>query len=288
MVVKVELMNILLFGLLLTANADVTPSKFKFDTTISGEDNWGIPGEGRTHPSAQEKYYDSHIRDKCIPLWKENEKPMSELLKTATAIHSKDTPLYDAFKSTDLVPENKHLYGKMAPWGKEGKFNFNSVLKRSMMAANCHLEEDDGSSWEITRVGPFYTKGAYDWLQLGWDDIWGMEKILDAHKDGVYIVEQVMSPVLADGTRLGNPPIHIHHIHVGPDYTTYVRQRTDAFRCALKNQSCFNPVRTMEVHGDYECTDDEGGPDCHVENFGKGWVNDIMLEYLSDFFSFCM
>ena len=249
----------------------VFPDTYKFDATLSGEDNWGIPDGGGVAPKEKRGYYDDHIRNICSTQWKGNEKPMSEMLKYATAIHSVDTPSYDNFVSTDLVPENKNLYGKMAPWGKEGKFKFNSVLKKSMKASACHIDEPDGSHWEVTRIGPFYTKGGYDWLQIGWDDIWGLKKVLEVHKDGIYIVAQYMSPVTSEGERIGYPPIHIHHIHIGPDTGgTYVRQRTDMFACAFKNTSCFNPQRTMEVHGDYACPSEEGGEDCHVEVFNDG------------------
>eukprot|EP00602_Paraphysomonas_sp_CaronLab_P007625 CAMPEP_0185022866 /NCGR_PEP_ID=MMETSP1103-20130426/5566_1 /TAXON_ID=36769 /ORGANISM="Paraphysomonas bandaiensis, Strain Caron Lab Isolate" /LENGTH=649 /DNA_ID=CAMNT_0027555137 /DNA_START=113 /DNA_END=2062 /DNA_ORIENTATION=- len=244
-------------------------STLNFDAMATCKaDNWGMPLQSKK-PKAESSYYDEHIRKPCAAQWKENEKPMSELLKMATVIHSKDTPSYDDFESTDWVPENKGFYAKASPWGNEGKYNFRSTPKKSMKASECHLYNEDGSTWAVTRVGPMHTNGGYDWLQLGWDDLFGFSAVLKDHPDGIYIVEQYMSPVLEDGTRLSNPPIHVHHMHSGPD--PYVRQRMDPMTCAIRGLNCFNPLRTLETHGDYVCVAEDGGNDCHVESFHEGY-----------------
>lgn len=119
-----------------------------------------------------------------------------------------------------------------------------------------------------SRIGPIVTTGGYDWLQIGWDDIWELKDALQTHKDGVYIVEQVISPVWANGTMINHPPIHIHHMHVGP--APYVRQRFDQLGCATRGKGCFNPARTLENHGDYNCVDADGGLECRMETFPEG------------------
>lgn len=240
-----------------------TNLKFK---TISNIDNWGDPYL-KSYPRAKSNYYNTTIQDICSKQFKINEQPMSSLLKTATVIHSMNTEKYDHFESVDWIPENKHLYPRGSPWGE--KYEFPSSKKKYILASTCHIDQDiDGAQWEITRIGPFYTTGGYDWVQVGWDDLWGLSKILEKHPDGIYFVGQHMSPVLRDGTRLNYPPIHVHHIHNGPD--PYVRQRGDPVGCLLKGKGCFNPIRTMEVHGDYVCTQEDGGHDCHIEDFPDG------------------
>lgn len=233
--------------------------------TISNQDNWGDPSL-KHYPRADPEFYDQIIRIPCEQQWSKNEKPMSELLKTATVIHSPDTPSYDIFDSVDWIPENKDLYPPGSPWGPS--YQFPASKKKSILASTCHLNEEDNSQWEITRIGPFITTGGYDWIQIGWDDLWGMSKILEEYPEGVHFIGQHMSAVLKDGTRLNYPPIHVHHIHNGPD--PYVRQRGDPIGCLLKGKGCFNPKRTMEVHGDYVCTDEDGGHDCHIEDFPEG------------------
>lgn len=231
-------------------------------------DNWGLPLEtARTLPK---DYYDRVLRIPCQAQWKATERPASELLETATAIHSIDTQHYDDFTSTDWIPENKDLYSPRSSWGKS--FDFTSYPARQTKAYACHLENEGAfeGQWELTRIGPFRTTGGYDWLQLGWDDIFGTAEILTKHPDGIFILEQFMSPVLEDGTRLDNPPIHIHHMHVGP--APYVRQRFNPLTCSLFNTSCFNPFRAMENHGDYNCKGKDGGLDCRIESFPKGYA----------------
>jgi hypothetical protein len=228
-------------------------------------DNWGMPLE--TARKLPKDYYDKTIRTPCQAQWKATERPASEALETATAIHSVDTQQYDDFTSTDWIPENKNLYNTRSSWGK--KFDFVSYPAKKTMASSCHLENEAfEGKWELTRIGPFRTTGGYDWLQVGWDDLFGVKEILKKNPDGIYIMEQFMSPVLEDGTRLDNPPIHIHHMHVGP--APYVRQRFSPIMCSLFNTSCFNPFRAMENHGDYNCKAIDGGLDCRIESFPKG------------------
>lgn len=124
------------------------------------------------------------------------------------------------------------------------------------------------STRTLHRIGPIVTTGGYDWLQIGWDDIWELKDALQTHTDGVYIVEQVISPVWANGTMINHPPIHIHHMHVGP--APYVRQRFDQLGCATRGKGCFNPARTLENHGDYNCVDADGGLECRMETFPEG------------------
>lgn len=58
--------------------------------------------------------------------------------------------------------------------------------------------------------------GCYDWVQVGWNNIFDMKSKLEQYPDGVFITDQFSGPVKRDGTVIGNPPIHIHHIHVDP------------------------------------------------------------------------
>lgn len=175
------------------------------------------------------------------------------------------------FKSLDLIPENRHKYSPSSLWGDPAKYNFDSVEPKSMRMSECHLHattEDRIGSWEISRMGPFHSRGGYDWIQIGWDDAWKIRRLLLRHPEGILILEQYMNPVLEDGTRINHPPLHIHHMHVGP--APYVRQRFNPMHCALYNKRCFNPNRTLETHGDYNCIEEDGGLDCHIERFPEG------------------
>lgn len=242
-------------------------------STCSG-DNWGMPHQ-TSRPVAHPGYFDTHIRDPCVQQMSDKAGAMSALLPNATVIHSKSTAAYDDFVSSDWVPENRHLYGSTSSWGNPKKFTFDAVEPYSMRAATCTAPTPDPrtgeqSQWTVTRIGPMRTHGGYDWVQIGWDDVWGMRAILDQHPDGVFVMEQYMSPVFANGTRIEYPPIHIHHMHMGP--SPYVRQRFDPIECLLKNTNCFDPSRTFETHGDYTCPNDQGGMDCRVESMPEGYA----------------
>jgi hypothetical protein len=52
-----------------------------------------------------------------------------------------------------------------SPWGS--KLNTKMRAKGTMKAATCENELGDGSTWTVTRIGPFFTTGGYDWVQLG-------------------------------------------------------------------------------------------------------------------------
>lgn len=83
----------------------------------------------------------------------------------------------------------------------------------------------------------YSSQGGYDWVQVGWDNLWDFRNKLREHPHGIYVLEQFSGPVTADGTRLGHPPIHIHHIHVGP--APGVRQRADTIGCVFQGKKCY-------------------------------------------------
>lgn len=256
-----------------SSQADAGPGRqlnsFQFKTK-SNVDNWGNPKlnlhQDASLPKASKNYYEMKIRKPCETQWKENEKPMSDMLPIATVIYSKNNEKYDNFESIDWVPENKKFYPKGSPWG--AKYQYPESKKKSILASTCHLDEGDGRQWEITRIGPFTTTGGYDWIQIGWDDLWGFSKHLEIYPKGIFMLKQHMTPVFKNGTRIGFPPIHIHHIHTGP--SPYVRQRGNPLSCTLFGKHCWSPARTAELHGDYVCTDEDGGHDCHIEDYAEG------------------
>jgi hypothetical protein len=259
--------------------------------TKAQKDNWGDPSlSTRSSPSSSSSppppppppppyalsgYYEKQIRVPCQEQWKMNEKPMSELLPSATVIYSSNTLKYDNFESIDWIPENKDLYSNGAPWGS--KFDFPSKKKKSILASTCHLNEDEIHQWELTRIGPFITTGGSDWIQIGWEDVWELSKVLDLYPQGIFVMKQFLSPVLKDGTRIPSPshhppPLRVHHMHVGP--SPYVRQRSNPVDCVLRGRGCWNPVTVIEYHDDgNDCLQEgegEVGYDCYLEHYPTG------------------
>jgi hypothetical protein len=110
----------------------------------------------------------------------------------------------------DWVPENHHFFGKRDPWGPKLE-----LADKSIQGAICEIELDDGSFFTSARIGPIYTTGGYDWVQVGWEDAWDLEDKIKKHPAGILVQAQVSGAVDKDGKRIGHPPIHVHHIHIG-------------------------------------------------------------------------
>ncbi|KAH8066648.1 hypothetical protein JL722_1101 [Aureococcus anophagefferens] len=99
--------------------------------------------------------------------------------------------------------------------------------------------------------------------ELGWADLWKLGDKYDEHGT-IYVTDASIVTRDARGTTLGYPPIHIHHIHIGPQ--PGVRPRTGEYDCGSLPKPCNNVSWFFEWHGDYECDGDEGGADCLYEN----------------------
>ena len=180
-------------------------------------DNWGVVSSQR-HPFRNT--FTTEIRDGCYESFTKM-KPMSALLENAMANWYPSNAAFDQFKGVDLVPENHYMFKDKSPWGR--KLDTKKTPKGSFKAATCENQLEDGSTWTVTRIGPFYTTGGYDWTQIGWDNLWDIREKLKRFPDGIYATDQFSGPVTRDGERIGNPPIHVHHIHIGP--SPGVRQR---------------------------------------------------------------
>ena len=249
------------------SNTNIPPVFDAMPSTCQS-DNWGMPYQKSPRPFNPN--FETEIRLPCMEQWKRNEKPMSKLLDAATILWYKNNQDYDNLKAQDWVPENRHLYHMGASWGQSKLTDFSSYPPNTFMASTCTNNLIDGlGQWEVTRIGPIRTTGGYDWLQVGWENIWDFKSKLEKYPDGIYVLEQYMSPVWENGTMIQHPPIHIHHMHIGP--SPYVRYRTDNLGCIIFGKGCFNPSRAMEIHGDYNCLDTDGGMNCRIETVPAGF-----------------
>jgi len=111
----------------------------------------------------------------------------------------------------------------------------------------------------IERIGPFTSHGGHSTIVGHVDDFAGLSgQIRDKT---VYVVGKFWSPVNADGSIVGYPPIHIHHAHVYPyDY--------DEMQTKIGNQyvrDMFHHHVLVQSHGDSECKFEEGGTSCLLE-----------------------
>ena len=139
---------------------------------------------------------------------------------------------------------------------------------------SCKIPQEDGGSWHVQRVGPFVSTGGYDWWQIGWSDAGMLSDALRQHPEGVDVVGYALTPVTEDGTRIGHPPVHIHHIHFVAQQGVRPRNIMRGLCVSsagatlthmdslLKEKNCYNASLFLEQHGDYQCRPEEDGIEC--------------------------
>lgn len=115
-------------------------------------DNWGMPNQTR---KPFRDIYKTDIQEKCASQFLKNISPMATL-DNATVNYYPTTPEFNNFVGFDWIPENHHLFKVGAPWGK--KLDTTSVNPGYMKTFACDSKESsDGSTWTVTRIGPFKT-----------------------------------------------------------------------------------------------------------------------------------
>jgi len=201
------------------------------------------------------------LNEKCdfnsdtIPLYKSG--------KYATVIHYPSTSDFNVFKGIDLVPENRAYYAKGSEYAK--LLNFRTKVEEKiddLMMHKCTIEHDDRKGgWIVQRIGPFTSRGGYDWWQFGWSNVGQFHELLKSFPDGIDIVNSIITPVHENGTRLGLPPIHVHHIHVVAQNSVRPRNTLrpicvgssglsgSFFKWLAIDQNCYNASLFFEQHG---------------------------------------
>lgn len=116
-------------------------------------DNWGMPHQKRR---PYHTTYVTDIQQACKSTFHKDMRPMAQVLDNATVNHYMNNKDFDNFKGIDMVPDNHHLYNAGGIWGHS--LEYKHVRRDYMKAATCENEVEDGSTWTVTRVGPFKTK----------------------------------------------------------------------------------------------------------------------------------
>ena len=99
---------------------------------------------------------------------------------------------YDSWRGTSFTPHNMH---SLAP-------QYQMRAPRSATALPLLFEHrkrlPDGGVWHVRRVGPFVSRGGFDWWQMQARDVFGLREVLDTH-GSVFIVETSMEAGQAPG-----------------------------------------------------------------------------------------
>lgn len=119
-----------------------------------------------------------------------------------------DTDAYDAFRGDDLTPHSHHLYAAYTKYSTSLR-----TVDGGVGYAFCSVDADSDSRWHVQRIGPFLSKGGYDWWQMAAHDVLNMS----AASLPACLLESALGVVDLHGTPLSYPPFHIHHIHISPE-----------------------------------------------------------------------
>ena len=161
---------------------------------------------------------------------------------------------------TDNAPYNLAFY-------KLGYLNKTSH-RMNLQSGRCILDGFDGGTWIIDRVGPFKSIGGYDWWQFAWDNVFDLHNVIQHYPEGVYITNHFTGGISANGSVLGFPPIHVHHVHVSPRYNQVYR----ICRYGPKKYCTHQLHVVFEQHGDYQCSHVDGGVRCLLEDMPAGYA----------------
>eukprot|EP00586_Coscinodiscus_wailesii_P005029 CAMPEP_0172486432 /NCGR_PEP_ID=MMETSP1066-20121228/15027_1 /TAXON_ID=671091 /ORGANISM="Coscinodiscus wailesii, Strain CCMP2513" /LENGTH=623 /DNA_ID=CAMNT_0013252401 /DNA_START=113 /DNA_END=1981 /DNA_ORIENTATION=+ len=122
----------------------------------------------------------------------------------------------------------------------------------------------DGVTISIERSGPFVTTGGYSWTsQFGARNMANLTSFFFENPSGS-IVGGMAVPVLANGTIIGHPPLHIHHAHVYPYGNVEERCNRIPGLCADGHHL------VVQSHGETECAADQGGTACLLKMLDEG------------------
>lgn len=220
-------------------------------------------------------------------------------ISSSSLNHSSDPFAFQSqtqyFLPADPAIVHEHMPGGMAvntsvlipvPGGKMQTRNY-GVLER------CDITSK--TRWTFDRFGPFRITGGNEWASAYWEDVGGFaEKLVD--EDAVWITAFGFAPITRDSSIVGNPPVHIHHMHVTASQASrYIREH--AHYTLQSGQASDGGLGVaFDIHGDRQCMPKFGGTDCLIRAFPKGYgmhlgdawrtffdINDVRSPYSTSF-----
>ena len=152
------------------------------------------------------------------------------------------TPIYGVFNGCNCVilkwSRLSELNDASVQWWQDNAAYYNtSELGVDMLSkfkvGECESRETSTTVCKTQQIGPFVSYGAFDWWGFEWTDVLNLPKSGTRSISGHWT-----GPVSADGSALGFPPIHVHHVHIKP--------------CESGLKYCSGLTRVIEHHGDWE------------------------------------
>jgi len=176
-------------------------------------------------------------------------------LPSSYAVHYANPPAYDAFNGTGLGRDMDYM--GLYRMSNASAIQLEHLLPLgSVKIGTCSTEASDGT-WHTQRIGPFRSHGGYDWWQFSWNDVLGLQRLLEEGAD-VGITAHFSGPVDEQGNPIPLPPIHVHHLHLKPwdrSVTPFSHHITEG----ILYGSAYDPAFLIQHHGDHQYLSQDGG-----------------------------
>lgn len=195
-----------------------------------------------------------------------------ETLSDAHLIHYTSDDNYDKFEGTDLVKDYAKRPRDVA--SKDGRPKTIRCVGK---------EETEDGRWHVERIGPFRSTGGNDWWQFAYLDMFGFGGSLGekyrilGEGNPIGMTAHWSGPITPEGSPIGLPPLHIHHIHMteGAGFSW----SSDILDCVVKGSNCPDGGMMFAHHGDKQLlhVDDErdGGTHTFGEDYGSEWAKKV-------------
>jgi len=166
---------------------------------------------------------------------------------------------YDGFDGIYLTPHN---HGSTQNYTKWALLPEKAV---TFQHAFCKQGEQDGSTWNVQKVGPFISFGGYDWWKMAGHDV-GRLAVSVTKNRHIFVLETMLGAADSSGELIPYPPIHNHHIHVNPEQ--------DCLR--FEDPRCYSIDYVFERHGEW-------GPgfsysEVEIEGYGRDLTFPLVLD----------
>jgi len=135
-------------------------------------------------------------------------------------------------------------------------FFITPVKGPALRSQSCRVVGSAGEEFRIRRLGPFLSRGGFDWHKMKLEDPYGLRSTIP--HGSVSMTGFAAMPVDESGEILGNPPIHVHHANLGPN-------------CAGSHCRRSSLRRVSQWHGDSQCSASAGGTACYATALPEGF-----------------
>jgi hypothetical protein len=127
---------------------------------------------------------------------------------------------------------------------------------RVLRSQSCRVVDATDEEFRIRRLGPFHSRGGFDWHKMKLEDPYGLRGTI--RDFSISMTGFAVMPVDESGESLGNPPIHVHHANLGPS-------------CAESHCRRSSLRRVSQWHGDSQCSESSGGTACYATVLPEGF-----------------